>query len=147
MSSTTTRYSAACSAVRLQSTSISSFSGRSEMIDESVLSRRNTNGPVIRRSRSAASASPCRSIGSANRLRNVAAGPSRPGLANCMIDQRSARRFSTGVPVTATRCRAGSARTASACRVDAFLIACASSTTTRCQSMPARSAASRAATE
>ena len=48
MSSTTAWYSDACSAVRLQSTSISSLSGRSLMMDLSVLSRRSTNGRVRR---------------------------------------------------------------------------------------------------
>src|SRR5690606_10536607 len=135
MSSTTAWYSEACSAVRLHRTSISSFSGRSEMIERSVFTRRSRNGRVSRASRRAAASSPWRSTGSAYRFLNVAAGPSSPGLANSMMDHRSARRFSTGVPVTATRCRAGSARTAVACRVAAFLIACASSTTIRCHSI------------
>ena len=115
------------------------------MIDESVLSRRRTNGPVNRRSRSAASSSPCRSIGSAYRLRKPRALPSRPGLANSRIDQRSASRFSTGVPVTAIRVSAGIERIATACLVAAFLIAWASSTTTRRQLIFRSSAASRAA--
>src|SRR5689334_17218224 len=40
-------------------------------------------------------------------------------------------RFSTGVPVSATRCPAGSRRTALAACDRLFLIACASSSTTR----------------
>ena len=54
----------ACSAVRLQSTSISSFSGRSVMMERSVLSRRSTNGPVARLSAETASGSRRVSIGS-----------------------------------------------------------------------------------
>ena len=77
------------------------------MIERSVLSRRSTNGPVSRRSRAAASSSPCRSIGSAKRCLNDAALPSSPGLANSRIDHRSASRFSTGVPVTAIRAAGG----------------------------------------
>ena len=48
---------------------------------------------------------PYRSIGIANRSRNLLADPSRPGLVNSMMDQRSAKRFSTGVPVSAIRWR------------------------------------------
>ena len=73
------------------------------MIDRSDLSLRSTNGPVTRRSRAVASSSRSRSIGSAKRSRNSRAGPRSPGLRNCMIDQSSLRRFSTGVPVSATR--------------------------------------------
>ena len=103
MSLTVAWYSDACSGVRLHQTFISSLSGRSEMIVLSVFSRRRMNGPVIRLSRSAASSSPLRSIGTANLVRNRSAGPSRPGRANSMIDHRSASRFSTGVPVSAIR--------------------------------------------
>ena len=65
------------------------------------------NGPVIRFSRSAASSSPLRSIGTAYSVRNCSAGPSSPGLVNSMIDHRSVSRFSTGVPVSAIRVAAG----------------------------------------
>ena len=51
-----------------------------------------------------------------------------------MIDHSSASRFSTGVPVSATRCAARSCRMALAARDRLFFIACASSSTTRCQS-------------
>ena len=57
-----------------------------------------------------------------------------------MMDHSSARWFSTGVPVRASRVRAGIARTACACRVPLFLIAWASSQTTR----PQRDVAQRA---
>ena len=50
-----------------------------------------------------------------------------------MIDHSSDSWFSTGVPVSATRDAAGRARTARACPVAWFLIACASSQTTRAQ--------------
>ena len=44
-----------------------------------------------------------RSIGDANRRRKPVRVPSRPGFRMCMIDHRSSSRFSTGVPVSATR--------------------------------------------
>ena len=116
-------------------TFISFFSGRSEMIVLSVFSRRSTNGPVARFRAAAASSSWRTSIGSWNRRRNRFAGPSRPGLQKSMMDHSSARWFSTGVPVRASRVRAGIARTAWACRVPLFLIAWASSQTTRPQAI------------
>ena len=63
--------------------------------------------------------------GSARRM------PSRPGLRKSMIDHSSASRFSTGVPVSATRCSARIRRTALAARDRLFLTACASSSTSR----------------
>ena len=78
----------------------------------SVFSRRSTNGPVARLSAAVASASCRTSIGSWKRRRNRFAGPSRPGLQKSMMDHSSARWFSTGVPVSASRVRAGMARTA-----------------------------------
>ena len=69
------------------------------------------NGPVIRRSLAAASSSPARSIGSAKRSRKLRSDPRMPGLRNSMIDQSSLNRFSTGVPVMATRLSAGIDRT------------------------------------
>ena len=50
-----------------------------------------------------------------------------------MMDHSSESWFSTGVPVSAIRAEAGSPRTARACAVAWFLIACASSQTTRAQ--------------
>ncbi len=145
MSLTVAWYSDACSGVRLHQTFISSLSGRSEMIVLSVFSRRRMNGPVIRFSRSAAASSPLRSIGTANLARNRSAGPSRPGRVNSMIDHRSLSRFSTGVPVSAIRDRAGRARTARAWRVAAFLMFWASSHTTRAHSTWLRASWSRTA--
>ena len=52
---------------------------------------------------------------------------------NSMIDHSSDSRFSTGVPVSAIRAAAGSARTARACLVAWFLMFCASSQTTLAQ--------------
>lgn len=111
----------------------------------SVLRRRSTNGPVARFSRVVACSSPLASIGSWNRSRNAPREPSRPGLQNSMIDQSSARWFSTGVPVSARRPLAGIERTALACRVPLFLMACASSQTTRCQAVFPRVSRSRCA--
>ena len=50
------------------------------------------------------------------------------------MERISDSRFSIGVPVSATRCREGMARTALEERVEAFLIAWASSRTTRSHS-------------
>jgi hypothetical protein len=103
------------------------------------------NGAVIRFSRSAASVSPCRSIGMAKAVRNFSADPSRPGLANSMIDHSSASLFSTGVPVSAILVSAGRLRTAWVWRAAGFLRFCASSHTTLRHRMLASWAASRAA--
>ena len=65
---------------------------------------------------------------------NVLAPPSRPGFRKSNSDQRSDRRFSTGVPVMATRAAAFSSLTVRDCRVPEFLIAWASSRMTRSQS-------------
>ena len=48
-----------------------------------------------------------------------------------MIDQSSVRRFSTGVPVRATRWMASKLRTAWLCLATGFLMYCASSRTIR----------------
>ena len=53
------------------------------------------------------------------------------------IDHRSPSWFSTGVPVRAMRARAFSALAALVCLALGFLIACASSTITRLQSVSA----------
>ena len=63
-----------------------------------------------------------------------------------MIDQRSASRFSTGVPVSAILLTAGRLRTARAWRVAAFLMFCASSQITRCQVTWRSASRSRVAT-
>ena len=62
-----------------------------------------------------------------------------------MTDHNSANRFSTGVPVSATRCSASSRRTALAPRDRLFLTACASSSTTRFHWCAASSSISRVA--
>jgi hypothetical protein len=62
-----------------------------------------------------------------------------------MIDHSSVRWFSTGVPVSAIRPRAGMLRTAWACRVPLFFNACASSQTTRSHAIAASASRSRAA--
>ena len=62
---------------------------------------------------------------------NSRAEPSRPGFTKSKIDHRSERRFSTGVPVRAMRARPQSFFAARVCRAPGFLIACASSRTTR----------------
>jgi len=65
---------------------ISILSGRSSMIDGSVLSLRSTYGRVTVRSRCAGSVSPWRSTGIAYRARNCSPEPSIPGLRKSMID-------------------------------------------------------------
>ena len=63
--------------------------------------------------------------------RKVLADPRRPGLAKSNTARSSSSRFSTGVPVRATRCSAPIARRARATAVEGFLTVCASSATTR----------------
>jgi hypothetical protein len=71
------------------------------------------------------------------------ASPSSPGFRKSNSDQRSDRRFSIGVPVSAMRLAAVSCFTARDCCAPAFLMACASSSTTSRQGR-SRSAAERA---
>ena len=104
--------------------------GRSGRTAGSVLRRRRMNGRVTRRSRSAASSSPRRSIGLAYPRRNAVRVSSSPGFRKCMIDHSSSSRFSIGVPVSAIRWRQRSARAACAPRVSGFFTCCASSSTT-----------------
>ena len=120
-------YSRACSAVSGTSAMFSSFSGRSSRMPGSVFMRRRMNGAVICRSSAARSTSPSRSMGAANRDRNDRADPSMLRLQKSMIARSSPRLFSTGVPVSAIRCRAGSDRTARDAAVFGFFTACASS--------------------
>ena len=61
------------------------------------------------------------------------------------IDHSSPSRFSTGVPVSAMRCPAGSRRTALAAWVCGFFTAWASSSTTVVQATAASASTSRAA--
>jgi len=58
----------------------------------------------------------------------------QPGFRKSKSDQRSERRFSTGVPVNAIRAAARSSRTARLWRVPELRIACASSRITSCRS-------------
>lgn len=78
-------------------------------------------------------------------VRNSSDVPSKPGLRKSMIDDSSARLFSTGVPVSATRCPASSRRTALAARDRLVFTACAPSSTTRLHPYPASSSMSRLA--
>ena len=64
-----------------------------------------------------------------------------------MIDHRSPTLFSTGVPVSAMRQAADSARAALACLVSGFLMFCASSRTTAPHGTSLKSAKSRASSE
>ena len=104
------------------------------MIFGSVFNRRKINGPVSWRSFSAISALSSRSMALAKWLRKKLADPSTPGLTKSRMERISDRRFSIGVPVSARRWRDGSERTALDERVPEFLIACASSRTTRSHS-------------
>ena len=65
-------------------------------------------------------------ISAMNRLR----APSRPGLQKSMMDHRSPRPFSIGVPVSVTRQRASSRRSCWAVSLAGFLMVWASSSTT-----------------
>ena len=71
--------------------------------------------------------------------------PTRPGLVKSRIAQRSPRPFSIGVPVSATRVRAGMRRSCCDVSFAGFLIACASSSTTRAHSTSAIASTSRTA--
>ena len=141
--STTCWYSTACSRVSPAQATCSILSGRSGTSERSAFVRRSTNGWVIRRSRAAASPSPSRSIGLAKRCRNRSRLPSIPGLTTSRIAHRSARRFSTGVPVRASFWPARRARIALAAWVAGFLIICASSATTVDHSTAPRCSRSR----
>ena len=66
-----------------------------------------------------------------SRAMNCGRGPTRPGLAKSRIAQRSPSPFSIGVPVSAMRLRAGIRRSCCDVSLAGFLIACASSSTTR----------------
>ena len=121
------RYNSACSAVNGTTVIASSFSGRSSRMPGSVFMRRRMNGAVIARSSSATCSLPSRSMGAANRDRNDRAEPRMLRLQKSMTDRNSPRLFSTGVPVSAIRWRAGSSRTALATAVLGFFTACASS--------------------
>ena len=76
-------------------------------------------------------------------LLEVAAVPSMPGFTNLMIAQSSERRFSTGVPESASRISATSWRAARAVAVVVFFTFCASSRTTQRKRMRARRSTSR----
>ena len=109
------------------------------MIVGSVFRRRNRNGCTIRRRSAAANSSLNRSTGSTNCCRKCSRLPKYPGLRNSMMLHNSSRRFSTGVPVSATRkgCEAAPSigarecpvnrRIACVCLADGFLMFCASS--------------------
>ena len=126
----------------------SAFSGRSEMIAVSVFNLRRMKGAVRRCSRcpiSSASASSRRdSMALAKWLRKKLCEPSMPGLTKSRMLRSSDSLFSIGVPVSAMRWRAGIARALFDDWVPAFLIACASSSTTWSHCTAAKSLASRA---
>ena len=103
------------------------------------------NGCTIERSRSSAPSWLCVSIGRANARSNHSREPSRPGLTMSISAHSSLRRFSIGVPVIASRRRAGSRRSARARFVFGFLTSCASSSSSRSQGIAARKSTSRVA--
>ncbi len=144
MESTYAVYSAACSVVISTVSTTSVFSGRSSMMAGSVLSLRRMNGAVSARRRSVFTSSLLFSIAVAKCVRKVFASPRMPGLQKSRMLRSSDRRFSTGVPVSATRCADFSERTALDTLVPEFLICCASSKVTRCQVTWDRSLWSRA---
>ena len=143
ISSTKALYNAACSEVIVTVRISSVFSGKSSIIAVSVLSLRKIKGAVSLRRRSAMSSSWYFSMAEAKWLRKNVAEPSTPGLQKSKMERISDKRFSTGVPVSAMRCREARLRTAFDERVDAFLIACASSSTTRSHSTMPRTLKSR----
>ena len=126
-------YMPICSGVIAEWSSSSIWSGSSAAIIGSALVRRNTRMPLS--ARIASSASTRVVLPSLDRrAMNCGRGPTRPGLAKSRIAQRSPRPFSIGVPVSAMRLRAGMRRSCCDVSLAGFLIACASSSTTRAHS-------------
>jgi hypothetical protein len=108
----------------------------------SALVRRSMKGAMRLRSCARRSGSPCFSIGVRKRSLNLAWLPRKPGIRKWNRLQISPRWFSIGVPLSARRWRVSSSPTTRAAWVLAFLMFCASSSTTRCQgacSQPSRS--------
>src|SRR5271157_192431 len=134
-SSTASWYSTACLRLSWQNALTSVLSGRSEITVLSVFSRRKMYG------RRSSRRGPYGLWGrSARRLVkpvNCFADPSSPGLIKSKMDHKSPRRFSIGVPVSANLDRALSLLAILVCLAFGFLIACASSRTTRCHAVSA----------
>ena len=122
-SATVRSYRSACFCESGVETSISVLSGRSAMIDLSVLRRRRMNGRVSLRT---TEKSFVLAVADWNDLRP----PSSPGLMKSKMLQRSLILFSTGVPVSASRRGETTERSALLCPEPGFLIACASSAIT-----------------
>ncbi len=112
-------------------------SGSSAATSGSLFVRRNTRMPL--RARSAASPSPAIWAMKAGRV------PTSPGLVKSRSAHRSPRPFSIGVPVSATRVRAGSRRSCWAVSLAGFLMAWASSRTIRAHGRSASASTSRTA--
>ena len=120
--------------------------GSSRSTSGASFARRSTNGPTRARRRSSARASRRTSIGRAKLRSNASREPSSPGLTSSMIAQSSPRRFSIGVPVSASVRFRGRRRNARWRFVRAFFTSCASSRSSRSHATPARRSASRVAT-
>ena len=97
----------------------------------SRFSRRRMNGRTRAASAARRPASPRFSMGVRYSSRKVFSSCSRPGARKLNCDHSSPRWFSSGVPVSASRCRAFSEPAALAAAVRAFLMFCASSRITR----------------
>ena len=91
------------------------------------------NGDTKPDSRCATAVSPL-VMGAANRRLNDSALPSTPGMRKSKMLHSSDSRFSMGVPVSANRTPAGSRLADFAACVLAFLMYCASSSTTQLKS-------------
>ena len=109
---------------------VSTLGGSSDAT--SALVRRSMNGATRARNWASRPVSPCFSMGLRNSSRNRCWLPKKPGIRKWNRLQISPRWFSMGVPDRHSRWRACSADTTCATLVLAFLMFCASSSTTRC---------------
>ena len=138
-------YRSACAPPRAMRTVVSCFSGNSPATSD--LPRRSRNGVTRRRSWPSRSPSPCFSMGVRNTSLKRAWLPRKPGIRKWNRLHSSPRWFSSGVPDRHSRCRVSRPATTCAAWVLAFLMFCASSSTTRCQGWASHCSRSRCSSE
>ena len=138
-------YKSACLSPSSTLEMVSCFSGKS--VATSPLARRNIKGVIRRRSWLARSLSPCFSIGVRYKTLKRAWLPKKPGIKKLNRLHNSPRWFSIGVPDKHSRWRVLSSLTIFAAWLLAFLMFCASSSTTRCQAWACQRSRSRCSSE